>query len=432
MRVPLTRGLVTKGASLPSLFPSSPLSYTRTSSLAIFGGTTSLDPLFSHYVPLQHRSSSQPLFRLDALQRIVRRDRTEPTRELNYTPDHWRLHKSPYRKLRHLSNLWYSSPLQRLLFPDLCLVASTAAALTYYKTVTDNATILFADSVYFGTGSTAIGRYIHVYAFLLTLYLGILAAFRLNASYGRYTEAREIWGELNNASRDLARNALMFLDHEDADRLCLLTKAFAVATHFHVNAKGGHYHLSHNDPNFERILQTEYYAEMKCMFEEDETNVDLQRIYRAYCRGDHVPLLISQLMANTIKNAHQVDPIYIKQLDDQVVRLVRCLGMCERVLRTPIPTSFSRHTSRLFSLWAFLLPFGLYPSLETATLPVSVICAYAVLGIEDIGVQLEEPFNILPLRQYTEGIRDGVQTLQRTAQTVENSGREEAASAMAA
>ena len=35
-----------------------------------------------------------------------------------------------------------------------------------------------------------------------------------------------------------------------------------------------------------------------------------------------------------------------------------------------------------------------------------------VLGIEDIGVQLEEQFNILPLRQYSEGIYSGVDDIK--------------------
>jgi len=30
------------------------------------------------------------------------------------------------------------------------------------------------------------------------------------------------------------------------------------------------------------------------------------------------------------------------------------------------------------------------------------------MGIEDIGVQLEEPFNILPLRQMSDGVYSGV------------------------
>jgi hypothetical protein len=38
--------------------------------------------------------------------------------------------------------------------------------------------------------------------------------------------------------------------------------------------------------------------------------------------------------------------------------------------------------------------------------------AYAVLGIEDISVQFEDPFDILPLRQYSDGIFDSIRAIE--------------------
>ena len=55
-------------------------------------------------------------------------------------------------------------------------------------------------------------------------------------------------------------------------------------------------------------------------------------------------------------------------------------------------------------MYASLGPYG--------TLPASLLVSYAVLGIADVGVQLEEPFNILPLRQYSEGMFDGVNAIE--------------------
>jgi len=52
-------------------------------------------------------------------ERLSRSERSDPTRELNMTPKHWKAHKSPYRKWRHLLNTFRSSPLQRMAFPDL-------------------------------------------------------------------------------------------------------------------------------------------------------------------------------------------------------------------------------------------------------------------------------------------------------------------------
>ena len=47
----------------------------------------------------------------------------------------------------------------------------------------------------------------------------------------------------------------------------------------------------------------------------------------------------------------------------------------------------------------------MYPALGLwGTLPLVVVTYWAIASIEDIEVQLEEPFFVLPLRQYSDGI----------------------------
>jgi len=68
-----------------------------------------------------------------------------------------------------------------------------------------------------------------------------------------------------------------------------------------------------------------------------------------------------------------------------------------------------RHTSRLLFVWSSLIPFAIYPVCGPFfTLPATIGISYSLMGIEDIGVQLEEPFNILPLRQMSDGVYSGV------------------------
>jgi len=246
-----------------------------------------------------------------------------------------------------------------------------------------------------------------------TTAVGLLAGFRLNASYGRYDEGRKFWGEINNSSRDLAGNAMMWLEtKEQKDRMIHLIKAFPVALHWHLNHKGGHYHISKHSPTFKEQKYAEFYEEMKDVFDDDINNPDFIYICENYLKGTHLPLRISSTMRAIIAD-NVSDPIYNREMDEQVQRLVGCLGMAERVLRTPIPVCFTRHTSRLFFFWSNLLPFALYPALgPLLTTPASLLVTYSIVGIEDIGVQLEEPFNILPLRQYSEGISDGCNNIR--------------------
>ena len=331
--------------------------------------------------------------------RLVKVNRFCPTRELSYTPRHWELHKHPYRRLRHVMKIWSGSALRRLAFPDLAVTASVAACLSYYNEILAPEAPLVMDGSAMSGATTAIG---------------LLAAFRLNASYGRYEEARIFWGEINNSSRDLAGNALMWLKtQEEKKRMLKLIQALPVALQFHLNEKGGHYTMKRSDPDFEEQKYAEFYSELHDIYD-DETDPDFIQVCNTYRQHGHVPLTVTSCMRVIIaENREYADPMYNREMDEQVQRLVGCIGMCERVLRTPIPTCFTRHTSRLFFLWSNLLPFAMYSSLgPLAVIPGSVLISFAVQGIEDIGVQLEEPFNILPLRQYSDGIFSGINSIE--------------------
>eukprot|EP00980_Cylindrotheca_fusiformis_P031683 scaffold26784_cov113-Cylindrotheca_fusiformis.AAC.4 len=334
--------------------------------------------------------------------RLIKIGRTCPTRELNYDQVAWEKHKSPYRRFRHVAGLFGSSPFRRLIFPELSLTASIAAGLAYYNEIIvgDPLMHLYADGSAMSGATTAIG---------------LLAAFRLNASYGRYDEGRKFWGEINNAARDLGGNAMMWIeDPKEKERMLKFIKAFPVVTQWHLNEKGGHFQMKRRHEDFQEQKLANYVAELRDIYQ-DDNDPDFNHIVNTYSSGGHVPLTVSAGMRRIIGDNHAPErTIYNKEMDEQMRRLVACLGQCERVLRTPLPTCFTRHTSRLLFFWSNMLPFVLYPALgPIATIPGSVMVSYAIMGIADIGVQLEEPFNILPLRQYSEGIYDGINAIQK-------------------
>ncbi|CAL5220587.1 g2627 [Coccomyxa viridis] len=69
-----------------------------------------------------------------------------------------------------------------------------------------------------------------------------------------------------------------------------------------------------------------------------------------------------------------------------------------QMLKTPIPLSYTRHTSR-FSVLVLL--FSLWPACGGTFVPASGIISFLLLSIEEIGVQIEEPFGNLPIRTTT-------------------------------
>eukprot|EP00550_Attheya_septentrionalis_P007784 CAMPEP_0198284758 /NCGR_PEP_ID=MMETSP1449-20131203/4199_1 /TAXON_ID=420275 /ORGANISM="Attheya septentrionalis, Strain CCMP2084" /LENGTH=464 /DNA_ID=CAMNT_0043981971 /DNA_START=45 /DNA_END=1439 /DNA_ORIENTATION=+ len=393
------------------------------------------------YVPkAERKTGNRNVFTVDAKMgeaRLLRNDRRCPTRELNFTPESWGKHKDPYRRLRHIANTFRSSPLQRLAFPDLFGVTMVSFCLTYY-----NEFIAYADAMATVSSAGFAGG---------TTVIGLLAGFRLNASYGRYEECRIFWGDINNSTRDLAGQTMMWMkDANQRSRMLKLLKAFPVSLMFHLHAKGCHHNIlrrfhaptdedrdyadlqakehageidtpHHNvtrsdaEFTFEDRVHAEFLAELRDIYSDGKDEEDFQRFNKVKYGGGNTPLEVLTCMRETIAGSiDTVDPVYVRELDEQCQRLCAAFGASERVLRTPLPTGFTRHSSRLMFIWSHTLPFALYPAMgPLLTLPTAVLTAYAVLGVEDIGVQLEEPFDILPLRQYSDGMYDAVSAVER-------------------
>ena len=104
------------------------------------------------------------------------------------------------------------------------------------------------------------------------------------------------------------------------------------------------------------------------------------------------------------------------------------LGKSERILKTPIPLSYTRMTSRFLMLWLALLPVALYQNLGWSCVPTEAFIAFCFMGIEEIGVQIEEPFSILALEAICGSVQDNcvamVQAEERDLALIQRSDRQ--------
>ena len=82
-------------------------------------------------------------------------------------------------------------------------------------------------------------------------------------------------------------------------------------------------------------------------------------------------------------------------------------GACERIFKSPIPLVYTRHTSRFVGVWLGFLPLAIWGVDSSwnhlATIPSSALIVFFLLGIEELGLQIEEPFGILPLEAFVDG-----------------------------
>eukprot|EP00640_Fibrocapsa_japonica_P006392 CAMPEP_0113949044 /NCGR_PEP_ID=MMETSP1339-20121228/73545_1 /TAXON_ID=94617 /ORGANISM="Fibrocapsa japonica" /LENGTH=177 /DNA_ID=CAMNT_0000956347 /DNA_START=32 /DNA_END=565 /DNA_ORIENTATION=- /assembly_acc=CAM_ASM_000762 len=99
------------------------------------------------------------------------------------------------------------------------------------------------------------------------------------------------------------------------------------------------------------------------------------------------------------------------EIDKSLVILGDTLMACDRIFASPVPLVYTRHTARFLSMWVLLVPFAIHDEFQRVlntglpVIPTAAILALFLFGIEELAVQLEEPFSILPLERYCDEIK---------------------------
>jgi putative membrane protein len=217
---------------------------------------------------------------------------------------------------------------------------------------------------------------------VLGVALSMLIVFRTNSSNNRYWEARAFWGSIVNTSRNLARLGALYAG--PADELARLTSAYVVAVR--ENLRG------HRDPGVLRPMLS-------------------GRILDRVMKANNPPSMLARFLSEWIRTRQQeghLDTMQAYQLQELVCRLVDNQGACERVHKTPLPFVYAALIKQILLVYLATLPFVLAPQLGFAAPMVVAVVSLGMLGIEEAGVLIEDPFqldpNHLPLEQICETI----------------------------
>ncbi|GLI63083.1 hypothetical protein VaNZ11_005985 [Volvox africanus] len=211
---------------------------------------------------------------------------------------------------------------------------------------------------------------------LTSFALSLLLVFRTNSSYGRFDEARKIWGGILNRARNIANQAVTFIPADDAagrEAVGKWTVGFCRALQAHLQ----------EDANLRAELQ-------KAQPRWTQQEIDI------LCHAQHRPIKAISMLSELTRQL-SITEFQALQMQENVTFFYDALGGCERLLRTPIPVSYTRHTARFLTIWLSLLPLGLWERYHWSMLPVIALIGFLLLGIDEIGISIEEPFGILPL-----------------------------------
>lgn len=230
---------------------------------------------------------------------------------------------------------------------------------------------------------------------LVGVALGLLLVFRTNASYDRFWEARKLWGSIINETRNLGRAGSVYLCEAPdlVERLFRWTMAFPHAVMDRL--RNGGVGLG---------PAREWFAPG-----------ELDPVLKA----DHLALAVACRMSEQLAEARQrgvISDFVQMNLDQNVQLLVDYMGACERIHRTPLPFAYMIHLRRALLLYCFTLPFALVEVFGWLTVPATLLIAYTLYGIEEIGVEIEDPFgtddNDLPLERFCELIERNLQSMR--------------------
>jgi putative membrane protein len=114
---------------------------------------------------------------------------------------------------------------------------------------------------------------------------------------------------------------------------------------------------------------------------------------------DNVPLAIQQNIASMLAHCHEmgwIDSIRWASLDRTLSTLIDCQGASERIKNTPMPAMYDMFIRRFINIYCVLLPLGMVASLRLLTPFGSTFVGFIFLALDQIGRDLETPFENLP------------------------------------
>ncbi len=224
---------------------------------------------------------------------------------------------------------------------------------------------------------------------LLGILLSLLLVFRTNTAYDRFYEGRMAWGQLVNHCRNLAVMIHSMLPKEDTENRKFFARAisnFAIALEGHLR----------EGVKLEKLERIEGFSDELALV-------------------NHIPSWLSAALQERFEQLQRQQvliPVHLLTLKPHHQALLDMAGVCERIQKTPIPFSYSFFIKFFITVFILLMPFVLLDSYGYFVIPITMFGSYALLGVEMIGDEIENPFgkesNHLPLTQLSNSIRANV------------------------
>ncbi|TAL57920.1 MAG: hypothetical protein EPN84_13415 [Legionella sp.] len=227
--------------------------------------------------------------------------------------------------------------------------------------------------------------------------MGLILVFRVNAGYDRWWEARKLWGNVVNCSRNLAIIISSYIEPSNKEEIDKTLGLIAAMPYLMKN-------------NLRENTSVDEVKHLLC----DDTYAQLQQ-----CQ--HKPNFISSKLASMLslmQKSGKLNQFSFLKAEELREAIVDCQGACERILKTPMPFVMAIKSRRFILLFLIILPIALVNYSAYINPIIVTLVAYALFSLDQIGVELQNPFSIenlshLPLNDICSTIEKNVIEIQK-------------------
>lgn len=229
------------------------------------------------------------------------------------------------------------------------------------------------------------------------LILGLLLVFRINAGYDRWWEARKLWGNIVNQTRNLSIILINYTKPNDPEWINKVTNYIILLPYLIKDHLREFNEIEWLRPSFD------------------------EKTFLKFQQSGNRPNLLSSLIAcemNIARTEHGFDDFAFLRADEQREQLINAQGACERILKTPMPFVMAVKSRRFILIFLLVLPFALINISPLITPWITFLVAYALLALDQISIELQNPFTInnlshLPLTQICQSIEANIDEIRK-------------------
>ncbi|MFO0846242.1 MAG: bestrophin family ion channel [Gemmataceae bacterium] len=218
---------------------------------------------------------------------------------------------------------------------------------------------------------------------VLGVALSMLIVFRTNSANSRFWEARSHWGMVVNCSRNLIRMGATYAG--PAEDLARLVSAYVLLVREQLRDNFDTTPIRHLVPG--RVMA---------------------RLEGVKNPAHILAGFMSEWVATRLAEG-RLSAILAARMEELIGLLVDNQGACEKIHKTPLPFVYAALIKQVLLFYLATLPFVLVPKMHFLAPLVVAGVSLGMLGIEEAGVEIEDPFrldpNHLPLDAICEMIR---------------------------